>query len=87
MHEVLTGKSVNLRGVNGVDYNVDASGNLSVNAALGGMITESYDYVGFGYTGSDITTIEFKSGGASGTLEATLTLGYTSGNIVSITKS
>lgn len=54
-------------------------------AAFG--ITDPYDYVSLGYTGSNITTVVYKTGGASGNTVATLTLTYSGSNITSITRS
>ncbi len=64
---------------------VDTSGRLSV---LSTMVPFAYDYVSFGYTGSNVTTIVFKTGGAGGTTVATLTLAYdVNDNLTSITRS
>lgn len=54
---------------------------------IGGFEIPPYDYIYFGYTGSDITSVIYKTGGASGTTLATLTLAYSGSNISSITKS
>jgi hypothetical protein len=40
------------------------------------------------YTGSDLTEVVYKSGGAGGTVVATLTLTYDgSGNLLTVTRS
>jgi len=61
---------------------------------LVGVISEEamnigqYDYISMGYTGSNLTTVVFKTGGSGGTTVATLTLGYDgSNNLTSVTKS
>lgn len=54
---------------------------------LGGFLIPSYDYVSFSYTGSDITGVTYKTGGASGTTVATLALAYSGGNISSVTRT
>ncbi len=51
------------------------------------LVPEIFDYIALGYTGSDITTVTYKTGGAGGTTVATLTLGYTGSNLTSVTKS
>ena len=40
----------------------------------------NYDYIGYTYTGNNITTIEYKSGGAAGTVVSTRTLAYDASN-------
>lgn len=53
-----------------------------------GLVTEEYDYVGLGYTESNLTSVVYKTGGASGTVVATLTLGYDeSDNLISVTRT
>ena len=64
---------------------VDTSGRLSV---LGAMVPFAYDHVSLGYTGVNVTTMVFKTGGSGGTTVATLTLAYDgSDNLTSITRS
>lgn len=46
-----------------------------------------YDYISLSYTGTDLTGVVFKNGGSGGTTVSTLTLGYTGGNLTSVTKS
>jgi hypothetical protein len=47
-----------------------------------------HDYRGLGYTSGNLTSVTYKTGGASGTTVATLTLGYDgSGNLTSVTKT
>lgn len=68
-------------------YN-SANGSLNVTSFGGPLISVSYDYVGLAYTGSNLTTATYYSGGSGGTLVATLTLAYDgSSNLISITKS
>lgn len=53
-----------------------------------GLEIPAHDYVELSYTGSNLTSIIYKTGGAAGTTVATLTLAYDgSDNLVSITKS
>ena len=53
------------------------------NSLIGG----TYDYISLSYTGSDLTGVVFKRGGSSGTTVSTLTLAYSSRNLVSMTKT
>lgn len=52
-----------------------------------GLSLPAHDYVGLSYTGSDLTTVVFKTGGAAGTTVATLTLTYSGGLLATVTKS
>jgi hypothetical protein len=52
-----------------------------------GLIQEKYDHISLGYTGSDLTTVIYKTGGSSGTTVATLTLTYLAGVLKTITKT
>lgn len=54
-------------------------------AAFG--ITQEYDYISLTYSGSNISTVTYKKGGASGTTVATLALAYSGNNITSVTRS
>ena len=64
---------------------VDPSGNLNV---VSGLVPPGYDYIALSYTGVNLSEVEYKEGGASGTVIATLALVYDgSGNIISITKT
>lgn len=51
------------------------------------LVPAAYDYISLGYTGSNLTTAIFKTGGAGGTAVATLTLAYTGSRLDSVTKS
>jgi hypothetical protein len=47
-----------------------------------------YDYISGSYTGSNLTTVVYKLGGASGTIVTTLTMTYDgSGNLLTVTRS
>ena len=55
---------------------------------LNGFSLPVYDYILCGYTGSNMTTVTYKTGGSGGTTVATLTLGYDgSNNLTSVTRS
>ena len=54
---------------------------------LANLITEKYDYIELGYTGTNLTTVKFRDGGVGGTINATLTLSYTGDRLDSVEKS
>ena len=56
---------------------------------VSGLVPDKYDYIALGYTGSNLTTVEYYTGGAppGGTLVATLTLAYTGSQLDSVTKT
>ena len=51
------------------------------------LVPSAYDYISLSYTGDDLTGVVYKTGGAGGTAVATLTLGYTDGNLTSVTRT
>lgn len=54
---------------------------------LNSLVTEPYDYISLGYTGTNLTTVTYKINGSSGTTVATLTLAYTGSVLDSVTKA
>lgn len=62
----------------------DSSGASSV---IEGLSIPAHDYIALSYTGSNLTGVIYKTGGAGGTTVATLTLAYTGSVLDSITKS
>ena len=53
-----------------------------------GLEIPAHDYIALSYTGSNLTGVVYKDGGAGGTTVATLTLAYDgSNNLISVTKS
>lgn len=54
---------------------------------LNALVPEKYDSIVLVYTGSDLTTVTFKTGGIGGTTVATLTLAYTAGRLDSVAKT
>jgi hypothetical protein len=79
------------RTINGETYGVyliggDPQGNAI--PVLSGLQIPSHDYVSLSYTGSNLTGVVYKSGGAGGTTVATLTLTYDgSSNLTSVARS
>lgn len=65
---------------------VDSNGRLAV-MNFGQLVPKEYDYISLGYTGSNLTTVVYKTGGSGGTTQATLTLGYSGSTLTSVTKS
>lgn len=66
---------------------IGVSANPLITNIPGRLVDEDHDYIGLGYTGDNLTTVTYKSGGAGGTTVATLTLAYTGARLDSITKS
>jgi hypothetical protein len=56
-------------------------------ASIAGMAIPANDYISLSYTGANLTSVVYKSGGASGTTVATLTLDYSGSDLISVTKS
>jgi len=54
---------------------------------LSGLMPKVYDYVSLGYTGSDLTTAVYKTGGAAGTTVATLAMTYSAGILQTVTRT
>lgn len=69
---------------NGVEIKNDSGNPIPV---ITGLRIPEHDYISLGYTGSDLTSVIYKTGGSGGTTVSTLTLAYSDGNLVSITKS
>lgn len=53
----------------------------------GGFQIPAYDYIALAYTGANLTGVTYRTGGASGTIVATLTLAYSGSDLTSVTKS
>lgn len=54
---------------------------------VGSLVPMTYDSIVFSYTGNNITTAVYKTGGLSGTTVATLTLTYSGSNVTSVTRT
>lgn len=79
---------------NGLDVDITRLPSLVAGTANIGKIIQSnvlvpadHDYIGLTYTGSNLTTATFKTGGSGGTVVATLTLAYTGSRLDSVTKT
>ena len=68
---------------------VDSTNSLKVfDAVANALVPEVYDYISLVYTGSNLTSVLFKTGGAGGSTVSTLTLAYDgSDNLTSVTKT
>jgi len=51
------------------------------------LVPKEFDSIKLTYTNSDITKIEYFTGGLSGTLVATLTLSWTDNNLISVVRT
>lgn len=51
----------------------------------GSLVPAAYDFISLSYTGTNITTVVYKSGGSGGTTVKTLTLAYTGSQLDSVT--
>ena len=51
------------------------------------LVPKEFDSIKLTYTGSDITKVEYFTDGVSGTVVATLTLVWTSGNLISVERT
>ena len=61
---------------------------VSAIETIAGLEIPAHDYVGMSYTGTNMTGVVYKTGGAGGTTVATLVLGYDgSDQLTSVTKS
>jgi hypothetical protein len=77
------------RRINGNTYSefaIVAGDPLPVNS-LSGLEIPPHDHITLSYTGDNLTSVVYKTGGASGTTVATLTLVYTGSRLDSVTKS
>lgn len=63
--------------------NLPAVRTFSVNQ----LIPEEFDALVLGYSGGDLTSVTYYTGGTSGTAVATLTFTYSGGDLLSIEKS
>jgi hypothetical protein len=52
-----------------------------------GLVPNAYDYISLGYTGDNLTSVVYKTGGSGGTTVATLTLAYSGSTLTSVTKT
>jgi hypothetical protein len=56
-------------------------------ASIAGLSIPAHDYIALSYTGTNLTGVQYRTGGASGTIVGTLTLAYSGSNLVSVTRS
>lgn len=73
--------------VSGISTEAKQDNIISELETLNSLIPSAYDYIDLSYTGDNLTTVVFKTGGASGTTVSTLTLAYSGSNLTSVTKS
>lgn len=54
---------------------------------ISGLSIPAHDYIALSYTGTNLSGVQYRTGGASGTIVGTLTLAYSGSNLISVTKS
>ena len=54
---------------------------------INSLVPATYDYISLSYTGDNLTTVVFKTGGSGGTTVSTLTLAYTGSVLDSVTQT
>lgn len=70
-------------------YNEDTGG-LNVTPISGSLVSENFDYIAVSYPSATEEVFTYKSGGAGGTIVATITVTYTDGtkaNVSSVEKA
>lgn len=73
------------KGKDGVIVSADTPLPIS---SVEGFSIPAHDYISCGYSGSNLTSVVYKSGGSGGTTVATLTLTYDgSNNLLTVTRS
>jgi hypothetical protein len=70
------------RALSGLDVQMRVASNGAISVRDGFLIPD-YDAEVYGYTGEDVTTITYKTGGIAGTTVATITLVYSNGKCTS----
>ena len=72
----------------GTTWHPQASNADGVSLVTNGLVPPGYDYIALSYTGTNLTGVEYKEGGVSGSIVANLVLVYDgSNNIISVTKT
>lgn len=61
-------------------------GRYSSRRTVDGLEIPPHDWVGLSYTGDDLISVTYKQNGANGTTVATLTLAYSGGKLVAVSK-
>lgn len=54
---------------------------------LNKLVPEEHDHIDLGYTGSNLTSVVYRTGGPAGSIVATLTLAYTGSRLDSVTRT
>lgn len=85
--EYATGISIRKAASGGSVAMFESIANAGFVMTANSLVPAAYDYISLGYTGSNLTTVVFKTGGSGGTTVATLTLAYTGSQLDSVTKT
>lgn len=56
-------------------------------SSIAGLSIPAHDHIALSYTGTNLSGVQYRTGGASGTIVGTLTLAYSDSNLISVTKS
>jgi hypothetical protein len=56
-------------------------------SVLEGLSIPEHDFLELSYTGTDLTGVVYRRGGASGAIVATLALTYSGGNLLTVAKT
>jgi hypothetical protein len=60
---------------------------VSTLSSIAGLSIPAHDHVALGYTGLNLTTVTYRTGGSGGTIVGTLTLSYSGSVLTSVTRS
>ncbi|MBU4373909.1 MAG: hypothetical protein KJ714_05605 [Euryarchaeota archaeon] len=79
---------VEVKKINNIDVDVSDRAARLLGIAFDSLVPARYDYISLTYTGSNLTGVVYKTGGAGGTVVSTLTLAYdVNNNLQSVTKT
>ena len=79
--------AVTVNTITGFATSTNQSTEIAQLQTINSLTPSVYDYISLGYTGANLTTVIFKTGGAGGTTVSTLTLAYTGSVLNSVTKT
>jgi hypothetical protein len=66
---------------------IGISDNPSKSINVAQLVPEQYDHIALNYTGDNLTSVIYRTGGESGTIVATLTLSYSGSILQSILRT
>jgi hypothetical protein len=87
MAKILIGRKLN-QSVDSVTAKQGAAGTTGWPVKdLNKLVPEEYDYIELGYTGTNLTSVIYKTGGSGGTVVATLALTYGGDRLLTVTRT